>query len=510
MVNLARQDRKPTQTETDANDTASVAATAPLTHVELRTLFVGLMVAMFLAALDQTIVAIALPTIGRQFQDMNNLSWIITAYLLSGTAVAPVFGTLSDIFGRRVMIVVALGIFVAGSVLCALAPNMLTLIFARLLQGLGGGGIIPVTQTIIADAISPKERGQWQAYFSGVWLAAGISGPLLGGLITQYTHWSVIFWINLPLTALALVVLLPRMARLPVNYRKRRVDWFGGALLMASAVAILLVLTWGGVRYPWSSPVIAAMVCVAVALGATFIWHMGRTAEPFIPLRMLKGSVVPFSILAGGLTVGTLTGLTVYLPMFYEIVYKLSASEAGLALLPLVAISVPGSWLAGRVMLRSRRYLWISIGGGTLAALCFGTLAFVNHLPLWLFLTVLSVGSFGIGPMFSTTVATLQNAVARDQIGTATGAMNYVRALMASFAVAGFTAILMAALGAGTAGRDSIDLARELTSAEAISAFRYIFAAAALMMAGAALSMAVMEERPLAGPDRAAVAEGQG
>lgn len=501
MDNLARQGRIAEQNSADAASIRTSAA--PLTHTELRALFVGLMVAMFLAALDQTIVAIALPTIGRQFQDMNNLSWIITAYLLSGTAVAPVFGTLSDIFGRRVMIIVALGIFVAGSILCALAPNMLTLIFARFLQGVGGGGIIPVSQTIIADAISPKERGQYQAYFSGVWLAAGISGPLLGGLITDYVHWSVIFWINLPLTAIALVVLLPRMHRLPVNYRKRKVDWLGGALLMASAVTVLTVLTWGGVRYAWSSPVIVAMICGAIVLGGTFVWHARRAAEPFIPLRMLGGTVVPFAILAGGLTVGTLTGLTVYLPMYYEIVYRLSASEAGLALLPLVAISVPGSWIAGRVMLRWRRYLWISIAGGTLAAVCFAALAIADQLPLWLFLIVLSVGSFGIGPMFSTTMASLQNAVARDQIGTATGAMNYARALMASFAVAGFTAILMAALGAGVAGREGIDLARELSSTEAISAFRYIFAAAALMMAGAALSMAVMEERPLAGPDGA-------
>ena len=495
MDGLARKPR-------DAEPSGDTPSRSVLTPAELRPLLAGLMVAMFLAALDQTIVAIALPTIGRQFNDMSNLSWIVTAYLLSGTAVAPLFGTLSDIFGRRIMIVIALGIFVAGSVLCALAPNMLTLILARFLQGIGGGGIIPVVQTIIADAISPKERGEYQAYFSGVWLAAGLSGPLLGGVITEYLHWSAIFWINVPLTAVALAVLLPRMHRLPVNHRRRKVDLIGGALLMSSAVVILLVLTWGGVRYPWSSSAIVAMICGAAALLAAFVWHAERTSEPFLPLRLLGGSVVPFAILAGGLTVGCLLGLTVYLPMFYEVVYQLSASEAGLALLPLVALSVPGSWVAGRVMVRRHRYLWISVSGGALAAVCFGTLAFADLMSLWLFLLVLSVGSLGVGPMFSTTMATMQNAVARSQIGTATGAMNYARALMSSFAVAGFTAILMAALGAGAAGRDDIDLARELSGAEAMAAFRYIFAAAGLMMAGAALSMALMEERPLAGPER--------
>lgn len=499
MDNLAREDR-----DAEQRTTSSGAAPQParMTAAELRPMLAGLMVAMFLAALEQTIVAIALPTIGRQFNDMSNLSWVVTAYLLSATAVAPVFGTLSDIFGRRIMIIVALGIFIAGSVLCALAPNMLTLILARFLQGVGGGGIIPVVQTIIADAISPKERGEYQAYFSSVWLAAGLSGPLLGGVITDYLHWSWIFWINLPLTAIALVILLPRMHLLPVNHRRRKVDWLGGALLMTSAIVVLLVLTWGGVRYAWSSPLILAMMCAALVLLGLFVWHAERAAEPFLPLRLLSSSVVPFAVLAGGLTVGCLLGLTVYLPMFYEVVYRLSPSEAGLALLPLVALSVPGSWVAGRVMLRRQRYLWVSVVGSTIAGVCFGALAFADRMPLWLFLLILSIGSLGIGPMFSTTMASMQNAVARTQIGTATGAMNYSRSLMASFTVAGFTAILMAALGAGAVGRDNIDLARELSGADAVDAFRYIFVAAGLMMGGAALSMALMEERPLRGPDR--------
>jgi EmrB/QacA subfamily drug resistance transporter len=501
MDTLARQRGDADQPVVDSGSNGAPSRSA-LTAAEFRPLLIGLMIAMFLAALDQTIVAIALPTIGRQFNDMGNLSWVVTAYLLSGTAAAPVFGTLSDIFGRRIMMMIALGIFVTGSVVCAVAPNLLTLILARFLQGIGGGGIIPVVQTIIADAISPRERGEYQAYFSGVWLAAGLSGPLLGGVITEYLHWSVIFWINLPLTGAALVILLPRMHRLPVYHRRRKVDWFGGALLMAAAIDILLVLTWGGHRYPWSSPLIVAMVCAAVVILAVFVWHAGRTAEPFLPLRLLGGRVVPYAILAGGLTVGCLLGLTVYLPMFYEVVFRLSASEAGLALLPLVALSVPGSWVAGRVMMRRRRYLWVSIAGGAIAAVCFSTLAFADRMPLWVFLVVLSIGSLGVGPMFSTTNATMQNAVARSQIGTATGASNYARALMSSFAVAGFTAILMAALGASAAGRDNVDLARELSGVEAVAAFRYIFAAAGLMMAGAALSMALMEERPLAGPER--------
>src|SRR6266571_8005601 len=260
----------------DIGDAPPLAPRAPLTPSEVRTILVSLMLTMFLAALDQTIVATALPTIGRQFQDVSSLSWVITAYLLASTAVAPVFGTLSDIYGRRAMIIAALSLFIAGSVLCAVAPNMPVLILARGLQGLGGGGIMPVVQTVISDVVSPRERGQYQAYFSGVWMLAGLGGPVLGGVFAEHLHWSMIFWINVPLAVGALALLLPKMAEMPVCDRKREVDWLGGVLLMASAVVVMLVLTWGGNRYLWLSPTILSMVGSAIALALLFVWYAGR------------------------------------------------------------------------------------------------------------------------------------------------------------------------------------------------------------------------------------------
>src|SRR6195952_5401319 len=195
----------------DLDEAPPIVPLAPLTQGEVRTILMSLMLTMFLAALDQTIVATALPTIGRQFHDVSNLSWVITAYLLASTAAAPVFGTLSDIYGRRAMIITALSLFIAGSVLCALAPNMTTLIIARGLQGLGGGGILPIGQGGISDIVTPRERGQYQAYFSGVWLAAGIGGPAVGGGFGAHLHWSVIFWIKVPLGIASLALLLPKM-----------------------------------------------------------------------------------------------------------------------------------------------------------------------------------------------------------------------------------------------------------------------------------------------------------
>src|SRR3984885_13804445 len=274
------------------SDAPSIAPQGALTQSEIRTILMSLMLTMFLAALDQTIAATALPTIGRQFGDVSSLSWVITAYLLASTAVAPVFGTLSDIYGRRATIIASMSLFIVGSVLCAVAPNMPMLIVARGLQGLGGGGILPIVQTVIADVVTPRERGQYQAYFSGVWTAAGIGGPIIGGVFAEHLHWSMIFWINVPLGVASLAMLLPKMGKIPTFHRKRKVDWLGGLLLMASAVVFMLVLTWGGNRFAWASPVITAMIGAAVALALAFVMHARRSDEPFLPLPLMGGSVV--------------------------------------------------------------------------------------------------------------------------------------------------------------------------------------------------------------------------
>ncbi len=482
------------------SDAPPIAPRAPLTPDEVRAILLSLMLAMFLAALDQTIVATALPTIGRQFQDVSSLSWVITAYLLASTAVAPVFGTLSDIYGRRAMIIAALSLFIAGSVLCALAPNLPVLILGRGLQGLGGGGILPIVQTIISDIVSPRERGQYQAYFSGVWVAAGIGGPVLGGVFAEHLHWSMIFWINVPLSVAALAMLLPKMAKIPVFHRRREVDWLGGLLLMAAAVVFMLVLTWGGNRYLWLSPVILAMIGASFALAVSFVWHAGRADEPFLPLRLLSGSVVPFAILAGSCALGAMTGLTVQLPLYYEVVYHLSASEAGLALIPLAAISTCGAAIAGRTMARARHYKRVAIIGDLVAAISGAALA-LTTLPLWGMLVLLSVFSLGLGTTFPITVVSIQNAVERPQVGTVTGAMNFFRALASSFTVAAMSAILLMALGADISlSGEHRGAVSSIPMADMITAFRYVFGAAAALMTCALLCMIVMEERPLAGP----------
>jgi EmrB/QacA subfamily drug resistance transporter len=482
------------------SDAPPLAPKAPLTQSEVRTILISLMLTMFLAALDQTIVATALPTIGRQFRDVSNLSWVITAYLLASTAVAPVFGTLSDVYGRRAMIIVAMSLFIAGSILCALAPNMPVLILARGLQGLGGGGIMPIVQTVISDIVTPRERGQYQAYFSGVWMAAGIGGPVLGGVFAEHLHWSMIFWINVPLGVASLAMLLPKMGKIPVFHKRRKIDWLGGLLLMASAVVFMLVLSWGGNRYLWLSPTIMAMVGASIALTLAFVWQAGNAEEPFLPLQLMGGTVVPYGMAAGGCAMGAMLGLTVHLPLYYEVVYHLSASEAGLALIPLAAVSTGGAAIAGQTMARAKHYKRVAIIGNACAALA-GCVLALTTLPLWALLALLSVFALGLGTTFPVSVVSLQNSVSRLQVGTITGAMNFFRALMASFMVAAFSAILLMALGADISlGGEHRGPVSSIPAADMVTAFHYVFGAAAALLAIAALCFVVMEEKPLAGP----------
>jgi len=310
----------------------------------------------------------------------------------------------------------------------------------------------------------------------------------------------MIFWINVPLGLASLALLLPNMAKIPTFHRRRKIDWLGGLLLMAAAVVFMLVLTWGGNRYLWLSPVIIAMVGASVALAFAFVWHARNADEPFLPLSLMGGTVAPYAMAAGGCAMGAMLGLTVHLPLYYEVVYHLSASEAGLALIPLAAVSTLGAAIAGQTMARAKHYKRVAIIGTSCSALLASVLALAT-LPLWALLALLSVFALGLGTTFPISVVSLQNSVMRSQVGTITGAMNFFRALMASFMVAAFTAILLMALGADISLRgEHRGPVNSIPAADMIVAFRYVFGAAAALMALAALFFVLMEEKPLAGP----------
>src|SRR5262244_2403490 len=332
-----------------------------LSHGEIRTIVFGLMLAMFLAALNQTIVATALPTIGRDFRDFELLPWIVTAYLLSSTVVAPLYGKLSDIYGRRAMMLASIGIFVAGSAACAAAHDMIMLILGRGLQGIGGGGILPLAQAILADAVAPRERGRYQAYMGSVWVTAGLGGPVVGGILTEHFHWSIIFWFNVPLGLVAATMAHRSLKGLPRHDRKHKLDLLGAGLMAASAIPLLLALTWGGSRYPWLSAPIAALVLAAAVLSSLFIWRLMKASEPFLPLPVLANPVMRMGTVCTSFSQGVVIGLTIFLPLYYEVVHKFTASDSGLALIPIVVMSTPGSILAGRAMMFLNHYKRVPI-----------------------------------------------------------------------------------------------------------------------------------------------------
>jgi EmrB/QacA subfamily drug resistance transporter len=473
-----------------------------LSRREVVAIIGGLALAMFLGALNQTIVATALPTIGRTFGDFENLSWVIIAYLLTSTVVAPLYGKLSDIYGRRGMMLVALGIFMAGSAASAAAPSMLMLILGRGLQGIGGGGIVPLTQSIIADAVPPRERGYYQAYTGSIWIVAGAAGPVLGGFLAEHLHWSMIFWLNIPLGLVAAMLSNRQLKRVPVHERAHKIDLVGAGLMMVSAVALLLALTWGGTRYPWLSQQIVFLLVAAVVLTVAFVLWVLRAEEPFLPVAVLNNPIMRAGCCTTACTQGVSIGLTIFVPLYYEVVHGLSASDSGLALIPIVMMTTPGSYLSGRAMLYMDRYKWAPIVMLSIATVSVALLVVHPLMPVWAVALITGFVGIGTGSSYPTVTVSIQNAIPHQQIGVAMGAMNFFRALASSFVVAIMGAIMLADLGAspqrgGASSSAFIASASTASIGELGHAFSHIFAVAALFLALGIVGLVVMEERPL-------------
>jgi EmrB/QacA subfamily drug resistance transporter len=473
------------------------------THAEIRAIILGLLLAMFLAALNQTIVATALPTIGREFDDFENLSWIVTAYLLTSTAVAPLYGKLSDVHGRRFMMLTAIGIFIAGSVVCALAPNMMTLVLGRGMQGLGGGGILPIAQSIIADVIAPRVRGRYQVYMGTVWVSAGAAGPVLGGVVSEHLHWSLVFWINLPIGLAAAFMTHRRLRGLPRHERPHKLDLLGAALMMGAAIPLLLALTWGGARYPWLSPIILLLLASSAVLSLAFAWRLSAAPEPFLPIPVMANPIMRWGTAATSFAMGTSIGLTIFVPLYYEVVHKLSATRSGLAMIPIVAMTTPGSIMSGRAMMYLKHYKWVPMVGLALAVAALATLAWNPRMPLNGVLVALCVVAIGIGTVYPVATVSIQNAMARHQQGIAMGAMNFFRSLGSALVVAMMGAIILAWLGRaperGT-GTGSLGAFAASLGIDLADVFAYVFIAAAICLCLAFVSITAMEERPLRGP----------
>jgi EmrB/QacA subfamily drug resistance transporter len=420
---------------------------APLAEREVLTIITGVLLAVFLASLDQTIVATALPTIAAEFQSIDHLSWIMSGYLLAATISTPIYGKLGDLYGRRTLLTIAIAIFVLASVLSALAGSMGQLIAARTAQGLGAGGLMTLAQAIIGEVVAPRERGKYQAQFAAVFAASSVGGPIVGGLFVDYLSWRWVFWINLPLGLAALALCRFALRRLPVHRHRARIDYAGALLLTCGVGALMLVLAWGGNLFAWASPEIFGLAALSLSTLAVFAWWQRKTPEPLLPLHLFSnpvfrsaGGIIFFAAMA-------MMGSIAFLPLYLQIAAGASASGAGLLLIPMTLGIVGGSTISGRVMMRTGRYKFLPIAGMALTTLGYGAFAFTAAaFSESLHVGIMAAIGAGIGMVFPVVTISVQNAVPPRNLGVATSAIGLARMLGGAIGVAILGALLAGSL----------------------------------------------------------------
>jgi MFS family permease len=472
----------------------------PISEREKNAIIGGVLLSMLLAALDQTIVAPALPTIGGALGHSEYLPWIVTGYLLTATAMAPLYGKISDIHGRRSTIYAAILIFLAGSVISALSVNMFMLIAGRAIQGLGGGGLFALSQTVIGDLVPPRERAAYAAWISGTWAVASIAGPLLGGYFAGHLNWSLIFWINLPLGAFAMLILNTPLKKLGVVAREHRIDSPGAALLVTATAVLLLALNWGGSTYPWLSAPIGGLLAVSVLLWVALTARLVSADEPLVSLEILRNPVVRAATLSLFLSQAVAVGLSVYLPLYMQLFLGLSVSDSGLALLGILLGTVAGAMSSGRLVAHVEHYKRIAVAGALLCVACLLALGLTAESLSLAALEMLTAGAgFGVGMTYPVCTISVQNAVERAHLGVATGVLTFMRSLGSALGVAAFGAI---ALGYGIPlGREGAEMA---AGAQSAAPFAAIFLASSGTMFVSLVLLVVMPERPLQGRSESA------
>ena len=420
-------------------DTSQEAAVTP--QPSLRLLFTALMMVMLLAALDGTIVSTALPTIVSDLGGLDQLSWVVTAYLLSSTVVVPLYGKFGDLFGRKIVLQAAIAIFLLGSVLCGLAQDMTQLILMRALQGLGGGGLLVVTMASIGDVIPPAERGRYQGLFGGVYGLATVIGPLLGGFMVDHLSWRWIFYVNLPLGVLAIGV-IAAVFHPHTRHKQHAIDYWGAAWLTVALSGIILFTTEGGTTLPWNAPTLWCILALALAGAVAFVITERRAVEPIMPLHLFGHRIFVLSSLIGFFVGAALFGSTTFIPLYLQVVRNATPTVAGMQLLPLMGGVIVSSIVCGRLISRLGRYRIFPIIGtvvATIGLVMLGTVG--DNDPLFLIYGYTGLLGVGLGMVMQVLILATQNSVEMQHLGVATSGVTLFRSIGGSIGVSLFGAI---------------------------------------------------------------------
>jgi EmrB/QacA subfamily drug resistance transporter len=423
-------------------------------------IYAGLMVTLLLAALDQTIVATALPRIVSDLGGITQYSWVFTAYMLTSTVTVPLYGKLGDVYGRKNLFLFAIVVFLAGSALCGAATDMTQLIVFRAIQGIGAGGLFPLSLAVIGNIVPPRARGRWQGLIGAVFAASSILGPAVGGFIVDNTSWRWVFLVNLPIGGIALVVISITMPRRAPQIA-HPIDWLGAGLLAAGVGSLLMGLVWGGADYPWTSAHVVGALALAVVFLVAFAFVERRAPEPILPFEILRNPIVAGSVACMALVGMAMFGTISYVPLFVQGVIGTSATSSGVVLTPLMLGAVTTSLITGQLVSRTGHYRWNAILGPVVLAIGMFLLWRMDvHTTNAQAARNMVIAGIGIGSMMQVFVLSVQNAVPRRHIGSATALTQFSRQMGATIGVTVMGAIVNHGLPSGLGGSQGIGIHR--------------------------------------------------